>query len=263
MHPYLIDLGFIKVPTYGFMIAMGYIFASNYIIRSSKQVNIDKKILMDLIFITVIGGFIGGKIFYLLTFFNYFGNSFSQKVLNMLSIDNIRSGFVFYGGFIGGTISLYLFSKKHKLDFLKIVDLFAPALSLGHFFGRLGCFFAGCCHGRTTQSIFGVKFTNPMCDVDPTLLNVPIHPTQLYEAFGNITIFFILSYIYRKKILNKDGSLFILYIFSYSILRFTIEFFRGDNRGAFYFGFSQAQMISLIMILISVYSYINYERRND
>ncbi|MEF3280893.1 MAG: prolipoprotein diacylglyceryl transferase [Elusimicrobiota bacterium] len=261
MYPYL-DLSFIKIPLYGVMIATAYLVSSYYLIKKSKKAGFDRKIISDLIFFIVVGGFIGAKILYIITFFNYFGDSFIEKLSNIFSFDTLKAGFVFYGGFLGGFISAWIFVKKKGLNFWKISDFFAPAIALAHSIGRLGCFFAGCCHGGPTDSIFGVRFTNPMCEVNPQLLGEKIHPTQLYESSGNFLIFVILNFVYYKKKLT-DGGVILLYIILYSGLRFTVEFFRGDDRGGFLLGFSQGQIISVVAFIISLTILIvrNYGRK--
>lgn len=267
MLPY-INLFGIKIPGYGLMILTAYIVAGYYLTKRSKYVGLDKRIVSDIIFYTVIGGFIGGKILYFITFFNYFGSSFTERLINMFSLNNLRSGFVFYGGLIGGVAAFYFYIRKHKLDFLKVADFFAPAAALAHGFGRIGCFLAGCCHGRPTNSIFGVVFSNPYCDVSSELIGVKIHSTQLYESLGNFIIFIILHFTYnrmKKEGKENKGFVVLLYLFLYSVLRFTVEFFRGDNRGSYILGFSQAQIISLVIIssVIAVYLMFNKKWKTE
>jgi phosphatidylglycerol:prolipoprotein diacylglycerol transferase len=251
MHPVLLDLSFIKIPTYGFFILVSYLISLWYLLKIHKDFEIDRKVVEDLSFYLVFYGFIGAKILYIITFFNQFGNTFSERLLNSFSFENIRSGFVFYGGVIAGVIYFYIYTKKKKINFLNAADLFARVLPLSHAIGRLGCFSAGCCHGKPTSSIFGVRFTDPMCSVESEYIGVPIHPTQLYESFGNILIFIILIKISSRK--RVSGFIFFSYLILYSILRFIVEFFRGDERGSFYFGFSQAQIISIILMIFSIY----------
>jgi phosphatidylglycerol:prolipoprotein diacylglycerol transferase len=261
MLPYLIEIGSFKLPTYGVMIATAYLVSAWYLIKKSSIVGFDKQFISDLIFYIVIFGFIGAKLLYYITFFSYFGDSFSSRLAGMFSIDNLRAGFVFYGGFIGGAATVYIYSKKKKINFWKLADFIAPVIPLAHAIGRLGCFSAGCCHGKPTSSIFGVRFTKPYCDVDPSLIGVPIHPTQLYESLGNFIIFLFLNYLYSHKKIKKEGGILLLYFMSYSVLRFIVEFFRGDERGNFYFGLSQAQLISLVIIIIS--GLIFLKRQNE
>lgn len=246
-----IDTGFFKIPVYGIMIGAAYLVSYSYLIKRSSEFSFEKETVENLMFYTLVWGFAGAKFFYIITFFNEFGNSFSERFLNIFSLNNLRAGFVFYGGFISGSVFFYIYTKRKKIDFLKTADFFAPAIALAHSIGRLGCFSAGCCHGRLTDSVFGVRFTKPYCDVSPDLLGLKIHPTQLYESAGNLIIFLILNRFSQRKDIKK-GSVIFLYILSYSVLRFIVEFFRGDYRGGYLFHLSQAQWISILIIIISV-----------
>ena len=262
MHPYLINLNNFKMPTYGFMIAMAYITATLYILKKSRKENLNKESITDIVFYTVLSGIIGGKILYIITFWQYFGNDLNEKIKNIFTFDTLTSGFVFYGGFMTAIISLYILTRIKNIKFLKLADIMSPAAALAHAIGRIGCFSAGCCHGKPTQSIFGVIFSNPQSLVKREYLNIPIHPTQLYESFGNVLIFLFLNFILSKKYFKKDGYVFMLYIILYSFLRFIVELYRGDERGITYLNLSQAQFISILAITASI-SGIIYIKKNN
>lgn len=249
MKPYLFEIFGFKIPSYGLMIAFAYIGSYFYLLRKARFFLVSEKEISDIIFYSVIGGFLGAKILYVITFFKYFGDSFSERFINIFSINNIRSGFVFFGGLIGGFFSFFLYIRIKKLDFYKLADLFSPALALAHSIGRIGCFLAGCCHGKATDFFLGVVFTSPYCDVSPNLVGVKIHPSQLYESFGNLLIFLFLNNKLGK--MNK-GNLFFVYLILYSVLRFSVEFTRGDERGVFIYGFSQAQIISIFIFIFVI-----------
>lgn len=246
MHPYLIEIFGFKVPSYGFMIALAYLLSYFYLIKKSKLYNISKDEISDLLFYSVLGGFIGAKVLYIITFWNYFGASFSEKILNIFSIETLRGGFVFYGGFLAGFLAFLFYTKRKNIDFYKAADIFSSALALAHSIGRIGCFLAGCCHGRATDFFLGVVFTSPYCEVSPDLIGVKIHPSQLYESVGNFLIF-----IYLNLNLGKlpKGEVFFRYVYLYSFLRFIVEFTRGDERGGYFIGLSQAQVISIFLII--------------
>lgn len=256
MHPYLIYTSFLKIPTYGFMIAMAYVLSLWYATKKAHLFQLEKNTVVDIFFYAIIGGMLGGKILYIITFWNDFGITLSQKLKNIFSFNTLTGGFVFYGGFIAGLISVFSYTKFKKLDFWKVADFLSPSAALAHSIGRIGCFSAGCCHGRPTESIFGVVFSDPYCLVKPEYINVPIHPTQLYESAGNFFIFLILNFVISKKTNNKNGIVFALYLILYSLLRFTVEFFRGDDRGAFYLGLSQAQIFSFFILFSGITLFI-------
>jgi len=253
MHPFLFHLGSFKLPTYGLMAALGLLLSTAYLLSLSGRMAIPREKLSDLIFAAAISGFAGGKLFYVLTYWRDLGPDFAGKIKTILV--TLPYGFVFYGGFLCAALTVFIWVRRQRLEFLMLADYFAPALALGHVFGRLGCFFAGCCHGRPTGSFLGVTFSNPQAMVTPACLGIPIHPTQLYEAAGNFMIFLALNAFVNKRTVSGGapaGIVFAAYIFLYSALRFIIEFYRGDDRGAFHLGLSPAQGLSAILAVSSV-----------
>ena len=135
------------------------------------------------------------------------------------------AGFVVYGGIIGGAITIYAFCRIKKIDMLAYLDLMIPSVALAQAFGRVGCFLAGCCYGRETDSILGVIFTNS--DFAPN--GVKLLPTQLFMAAGDLVIMAVLLWYARKRPMRGKTSA--LYLMLYSIGRFVVEFFRNDDRG--------------------------------
>ncbi|MEA3307832.1 MAG: prolipoprotein diacylglyceryl transferase [Elusimicrobiota bacterium] len=245
MHPYLFKIGNFSIPTYGFLVALGYLLGAFYIYKRNKLLNISKEQISDILLFIIIAALLGGKLFYVAIFWNDYGLTFFEKALNALK--DFRYGFVFYGGLIVSTISTYFYLRKKKINFLAFADIAAPAVVLGHAIGRIGCFFAGCCHGKATDFICAVKFNNPESLVAPALIGVPIHPTQLYSSAANLIIFIILHFMLKTSLKNnwKKGLIATSYLLFYSISRFIVEIFRGDARGDFIFAMSPSQVISL------------------
>ena len=133
--------------------------------------------------------------------------------------------------------------RRQKLPLLKTSDFLIVAVPLGHALGRVGCFLAGCCYGKPTTLPWGVRFTNPHTLVPPELMGVPLHPTQLYEAALNFALFLLLHYASKKP--HKDGKILVEYVLCYAVMRFALEFLRGDFRGGFLLGLSPSQVICL------------------
>ncbi len=244
MHPIFFHFGSFKLPAYGLMVALGYVAAISYLFRKAAAAGLKREPLSDLIFYSVLGGMAGAKIFYAATYWDQFGADLYSRAAYLLR--TFQYGFVFYGGLILGAAVFFLICRRLKVNALKTADLFAPALALGHAFGRVGCFLAGCCHGSPTTCPVSVIFTDPASEVNPLYLGVPLHPTQLYEAAGNLAIFFILNAALRRSLAGKlpAGAVLVLYGGLYSLERFFIEFLRGDDRGALRLGLSPAQLIS-------------------
>lgn len=228
MYPELFSIGNITIYTYGVFVALGFFVGMQYTIKYSNNI-IKKQKLYDFLFYVILFGIIGARFFYILLNLPYY-------LSNPLEILQVwKGGLVYYGGFIAVLIFSFLYCRRKKINIVKLMDLFAPALALGHAFGRIGCFFSGCCYGKNSDCFFAVANR---------------HPTQLYEAFGNLIIFFILHNLYKRS--HQNGHVFVLYMLMYSVLRFSVEFFRGDDRGDFLFGLSPAQNISIVIFIVAI-----------
>ena len=245
MHPILIKIGSFELASYGVMTALGYMAASFYLLQRLKKINLDKDTFWNLIFIAFVGALVGAKLLFVLVTWPQLTGSVLEKV--MYFIRGFRYGFVFYGGMIVAVATLIFYMKKKRLPLLQTADFMIVALPLGHAIGRVGCFLAGCCHGKPTTMPWGVTFTDPHAMVSADLLGVPVHPTQLYESLGNLIIFFLLHKLYARK--HKNGTILLAYIGCYSTLRFGLEFFRGDFRGSYIGGLSPSQWIALLIAL--------------
>jgi phosphatidylglycerol:prolipoprotein diacylglycerol transferase len=165
-----------------------------------------------------------------------------------------NTGWVFWSGFLLACLAGFFYqiwyNKTHRpRAYLPVADYFGTALALGHVIGRIGCWTEGCCHGRPTGLPWGSVFVSPASSVPPHLLGVLLHPTQLYEAFGSAVaaaalIGWVLPGIRAGK--YRYGTAFLGYILYYSILRFSIELLRGDDRGVFLSSaLSPSQWVSL------------------
>lgn len=192
----------------------------------------------------VIGVGIGAKILYIVTQIPLLFQN-PNNILELLS-QMITGGFVFYGGLIGGIIGILIYSKIFKISFRDLLIIYTPVLPLAHSISRIGCFFAGCCYGIEYNGFGSVVFHNTVY----APVNIPLLPTQLIESFFNFLIFIILLLTY-KKFKNTYKSLG-LYFVLYSILRFIIEFFRGDQIRGFLFSLSTSAWISIFLFIIGI-----------
>ena len=242
MHPVFLKIGSFELASYGLMTALGYAVASWYLLRYLRKTGMDRDTFWNLIFITFVSAVIGSKLLYILVSWEQLDPaSAADKIVYF--IRNFRYGFVFYGGLITAVITLAVYLKIKHLPLVRTADFMIVGLPLGHAFGRVGCFLAGCCHGKPTDLPWGVVFTDPHAMVSPELLGVPVHPTQLYEAAGNLLIFLFLHFLSRKP--HRGGLVVLAYVTCYSFMRFVIEFFRGDYRGEYILGLSPSQLIAL------------------
>ena len=137
----------------------------------------------------------------------------------------------------------------------------APGIALGHVVGRLGCFLGGCCYGAPTSAPWAVTFTSPDAAANVgTPLGVPLHPTQLYEAGTELMILFGLLALERKG-RSFPGRTFFGYLFVYGISRFIIEFYRGDPRGFVTGGISTSQVLSAVLVVVSIVMLVYLSRQ--
>ncbi|MFW6333633.1 MAG: prolipoprotein diacylglyceryl transferase [Desulfosalsimonas sp.] len=220
MFPVIFEYGRFALHTYGFFIALGVLAAILMVRREGKRLGLDPNRLTDLCFYLVIASILGSRLFFVALNYEYF-------IEAPLEIFKIWSGgLVFYGGFIVSFAAAIALVQAYRLPLGKIADIAGLAIPLGHFFGRLGCFSAGCCYGKTCDLPWAVAFSHSEA-LAP--LNVPLHPTQLYAAAANLFIFLVLMGLRKKK--RFHGQIFLLYIFLYGVLRSVIEIFRGDDRG--------------------------------
>lgn len=245
MHPILFQSGKFTIYAYGFFITVGFVVSlilASLKIRKSK-IGISFANLVDLFFYTVLSSIIGSRI--LFVFINF--NDYRQNPMGIFKI--WEGGLVFYGGLLLAIgVSLW-YMRWHRLPIWKVADLISPLIALGLFFGRIGCFSAGCCYGRETSLPWGVIFKHPD-SLAP--LNIPLHPVQLYDAANGLAIFFFLNWMEKRK--TFDGQIFWLFLFLYAITRFFIETLRGDPRG-FLFGnlLSTSQGVGIPLAILSLF----------
>jgi phosphatidylglycerol:prolipoprotein diacylglycerol transferase len=142
--------------------------------------------------------------------------------------------------------------RKHQLPLWTSADLFAPGIALGYMVGRLGCLMAGCCFGKETTVAWAITFTDPAANLNVgTPLNVPLHPTQVYESLAGLGIFLALLALERRG-RGFPGRTFWMFVLLYSVSRFVIEFYRGDDRGFVFNAVSTSQAISLVLVPLSL-----------
>jgi phosphatidylglycerol:prolipoprotein diacylglycerol transferase len=242
MHPDLFSIGPITIHTYGVMVAIGFLLGIGLALRQARKEGIPPEKISDLSFYLLLAAIIGSRIFYILL-------NPGPYIKNPVAILKIwEGGLVFYGGLIFAVITGVIYIKRHNLSLWQIADIFAPSIAVGHAIGRLGCFFAGCCHGRPADLPWAVTFTDPH-SLAP--LGIALHPTQLYEAGGEFINFLILLLLRKRQTFR--GEVFWSYVILYSILRFFVEFFRGDAaRGMLTQELSVAQAISIVMFFTAI-----------
>jgi phosphatidylglycerol:prolipoprotein diacylglycerol transferase len=231
MHPVLFQIGPLTVYTYGVFVFLGIVSGYLFALRQAKWYSLSSEKISDLIFWSLVAGFVSARLLYTVINWRDFLN-------DPLSFVFSGSGFIFYGGLLGGIAAALFFVKTKSLPLYTTLDLIAPSLALGHSLGRIGCFFYGCCYGRPTDSFIGMIFPHAF----GVASSQPVIPTQLISSFFLLAIFAVLLLIRDRR--RFPGQVFLSYILLYSLFRFAIEFYRGDPRG-FWLFFSTSQWISL------------------
>ena len=239
----LFSIGHFTVHTYGVMIAIGVILCVVMGYYRAKRMEMKAESVLDLAILCVVMGFLGAKVFFVIL---------SWKQLSVLG----SSGFVVYGGIIFGVVSALIYCKIKNIRFFEYFDLLAPSVSLAQAFGRLGCFFAGCCYGKETSLPIGIVF--PEGSFAPA--GVPLLPTQLFSSAGDFVIAFVLIRMTGK--MRHTGDVGALYLMLYGIGRFCVEFLRTNKQGGF-IGLTTAQLISIVFMIISIVLFIRNKRAAD
>ncbi|MDT5121482.1 MAG: phosphatidylglycerol---prolipoprotein diacylglyceryl transferase [Acidobacteriota bacterium] len=251
MYPELFRIGNFPINTYGVLLAIAFLAGLLITAKLAARDGLPRERIYDLGLWILLAAIVGSKVLMLVTEPEY-----RENPLRLFSLDFLRSGGVFYGGFLGAVIVGYFLIRRYKLPWWKTADAFAPGIALGNALGRQGCFAAGCCWGKPTTLPWGVQFTEagskvtgvPVVDASGAPLH--LHPTQLYESFGALLIFFFLLWLYRRK--RFSGQVILFYAVLYAVLRFTVEIFRDDPRGDILglttlTGLSTSQMLSIIV----------------
>ncbi|HTP03950.1 MAG TPA: prolipoprotein diacylglyceryl transferase [Nitrospirota bacterium] len=256
MHPILFEIpkieignwiiGPIPIRMYGLMIGIGFLLGIYLASRRAKKEGLDQDLILDMGVYLLLAAIIGSRVLYVLTTLQ----EFTRNPLDAFAI--WKGGLVFYGGLLAAVPVGIWYVKKHSLPVWKTSDIMAPYVALGHAFGRLGCFFAGCCYGAPCSGPFCITF-NDSHSLAP--LGVPLFPTQLMESGGEFFVFGALLILRRYK--RFDGQLFWLYSIFYAVLRFSVEFFRGDAVRGLYFGglISTSQIIAVLMFGFSLFMF--------
>lgn len=228
---------------YTILVCVGILCGFGVLFYFEKKDKIDKK-FMDFVIanglIAVIIGIFSAAVFQ--GIYNYIDAGYQNF--------SLTGGVTFIGGLIGGCLSFligyFIYRKKLNVKLIDYLYIFPPAILISHSIGRIGCFFSKCCYGKETTSWFGIMVNGKK-----------VLPTNLFEAIFLFTMF-IVTFILGKK--KKSPQIMTLYVFSYGIWRFFIEFYRGDYRGSFVSGISPSQFWSLVMIALSFILYVLFKK---
>ena len=227
------------IPMYGVMSAIGMLAAFVLLGFTRKHTRFSEDQALSAALWAIVMGFVGAKVLFWLV-------EIDQVIADpSYLLHTLREGFVFYGALIGGLGGVGIYALKKKLPFFSLTDYFIPALVIGHAFGRIGCLFAGCCYGMECETPISIVF--PAGSAAPA--GVPLLPTQIMEsAFLFLLCAFLVWRLTKKK---PFGTISGWYMVLYGAWRFTIEFFRNDERG-FVGALSTSQFISIFIFAFGI-----------
>ena len=259
MYPILFRIFNFPINTYGVFLALAFLAAIFVTVRLAGRNGLPRERIYDLCLWLLLSSLVGSK---LLMFFTE--PEYREHPLQLFSLDFLRSGGVFYGGLLGAVLTGYLLMRRWKLPWWKTADACAPGIALGTALGRQGCFSAGCCWGKPTNLPWGVRFTELGHEVTGVPLGARLHPTQLYESFAMVIVFFFLLWLHKRK--RFSGQVILAYAMIYATVRFLIEFVRDDPRGDIFglttlTGLSTSQMIGIVVGVGALITFVIRWRR--
>jgi len=253
MHPILISFGNFSIRSYGAMAAIGFVLGCLLVNWNRKYAKMSSDQASTSLFVAMIAGIIGARIFYVVEFFDHYRNN----LWGVFRID--QGGLVFYGGFLLALAALWGYSRLNKLDIVRVLDVYAPAMALAHACGRIGCFLNGCCWGTPTDFLLGVEYPAG----SPPALCYPgahLHPVQLYESAEEFLLAGLYFYLVRHK---KRGVTMSSFLILYGIIRFFNEMVRGDNPKISDTMFTEAQWLGLLLVPAGVLLLIHFLRHES
>ncbi|MEG1909163.1 MAG: prolipoprotein diacylglyceryl transferase [Oscillospiraceae bacterium] len=238
------------ISPYMLMSLVGIFVAGIYALKMTKKMGRDDNDTLFLLLFSSIGIVFGGHILYGITNYKVVAELLADlSVITSFEVFvqytiSVFGGSVFYGGLLGGLAVGYIYMKKKNYDIPFFTDIAAPTIPLFHVFGRIGCFVGGCCYG--IESDFGYTYHHSLIEAANGVSRFPV---QLLESAFNLALFFVLN-----KLLNSQkfkGKLLYIYLISYAIARFFIEFLRADTYRGFLWGLSTSQLISIAIVAVT------------
>ena len=253
MYPDLISIGPLHVKTYGCCMALGFLAAWQTMAWLCRRGGRSAEPLSNLLIALMVSGVLGSRIAYVV---EHWRSEFAAHPLSVIRID--QGGLMFFGGLILALAYFFFWCYVKRERVLPLADLLAVVLPLGHAFGRVGCFFYGCCYGRLSQSAVAVTFPrgspawyeqlNAGQISSTATASLPVLPTQLFEAAAVLALFAVLLFLYHRFAQTRPGLTTGAYFVGYALERFALEYLRGDPRAAVG-PLSISQTISLGLLL--------------
>jgi len=242
MFPVLWEFGPVTLYTYGAMLAVAFLMSSSLAAATARRFPgvlgaIPADRIMSLCAVSALGGIVGARLLFVAEHWDVYR-------LTPEEIPAIwHGGLIWYGGFAGGLLAALGYLRWHRLPLLASCDQLIPFVALGHAIGRVGCLLNGCCYGQATTAWCGLEFPG---------FEHRLIPTQAFEAVGLLVLYFGLRQLQRPNLLARPGTVVGSYLVGYAALRFLLEFWRADQPFFGGTGFTQQQMLSLLLALLGL-----------
>ncbi len=247
MYPIAFNLFGKSIHFYGVCIALGFICATLVMLYKRNRAGMIRDQIFDLALLALFTGILGARLLHVIQ--NWHSNS---GFLWIFRID--QGGLVFYGGFILAITSVCIYAHKKKISIPALLDVTSPAIAIGHAFGRIGCFLQGCCFGKAAPAgTWGaVRYPwHPESSIDPGMIlpdgmTRALYPAQIWESLANFILCAMLLILCKK--FRRPGQIAGIYLITYAVIRFILEFFRGDNPELM-LGLTTSQNIALFLMV--------------
>jgi phosphatidylglycerol---prolipoprotein diacylglyceryl transferase len=265
MHPEIINIGRLAIRAYGLMLFLSFILGLLYVRSKAKSKGINPDFTVNLAFIVIISAVLGSRLFYVF----YHWSEFSSDLLSIINPFGGGgtigiAGLNLYGGFICAVLAGVFYIRKKKEPFWETMDLFSPAIALGIFFTRIGCFLNGCCFGNQCDLPWGVHFPHDSIPYS-VFGDIAIHPTQLYSSLYGLLLFGLLYFLDRKP--HFKGMLFSIFLIVEAFFRFVIEFVRyyEDAMFASFLGMELTynHIVAVILFIIGGALFFTLKKRSQ
>lgn len=235
--PVAFSLGAFEVRWYGIMVVLAIVAIIVIALQEAKRVGISEEHIYSVALWAVIGGVVVSRLVHVIDKWDYY-MAHPGRIIGF-------EGLTIYGAVIGALLAVLIYAWVKKLSFWQLGDVAAPGAILGQAIGRIGCTINGCCYGKFTSLPWAVVYAHPSSYAP---LGVPIHPTQIYHLLWNLAAFAVIWQLRRR--LKPQGSLFLTYLALYAAGDLSIRFVRAGE--PFLFGMQQAQLIGIVILLITV-----------
>ena len=256
MYPDLISIGFLHIKTYGACMALGFLAAWQVLAWLCRRTGRSPDLLTGLVTWMMVCGVVGARAAYVI---EHWRKEFAAHPEQIIRVD--QGGLMFYGGLILSIAFFLVWCRVKRERILPLADMMTAVIPLGHAFGRIGCFFYGCCYGRVSQAACAVRFPrgspawyeqlNAGLIGADAQASLSVLPTQLFEAAAVAMLFAVLLWVYCRFWKSRPGLATGVYLMGYAVVRFGMEVLRGDPRAAIG-PFSIGQTISLALLLAGV-----------